>query len=337
MAVRLQSEVVVMKQTAEGSSTRASVERREVTIIGAVSNIGIRPYDDGREARHLDRAPGVLRDLGLVARIGAHDIGDVTPAAYRDFRRPPRGVRNEQALVEYSRSLADRVAHGVGDGSLALVLGGDCSIVLGNLLGATRRAPRIGLAYIDAHADFATPEESLTGSAASMCLALAVGRGDSPLARLAGPKPLVRADDVVLIGRRDVNEPGYGHAALAVSGVLDIPDTALQATGGAAVASAALQRIGRTELDGFWIHVDADVLDPRVMPAVDSPEPGGPDIEELAALVRPLVEHPRALGLELTIYDPALDPDRECAARVIEFLDLILGDGGSTGMPGSDA
>lgn len=305
-------------------------ERREVTIIGAASNIGIRPYDNGREARHLDRAPQALRELGLAARVAAaDDLGDVAPSAYRDFSRPARGVRNEQALVDYSRSLADRVAHGVGDGRLMLVLGGDCSIVLGNLLGATRRAPRIGLAYIDAHADFARPEESLTGSAASMCLALAVGRGDSPLARLAGPEPLVHAHDVALIGRRDLSEPSYGHAALAVSDVLDIPDTALREMGGAAVASAALQRIGRAELDGFWIHVDVDVLDPRVMPAVDSPEPGGPDIEELAALVRPLVEHPGALGLELTIYDPALDVDGECAARLIEFLELILGDGRS--------
>lgn len=318
-----------MNRTAEGSSLLAHASRREVAIVGAASNIGIRPYDGGREPRHLDRAPRALRDGGLMARIGAEDAGDVTPAAYRDFSRPPRGIRNEQALVEYSRSLADQVASAGGENRLVLVLGGDCSIVLGNLLGATGRAPRIGLAYVDAHADFATPEESLTGSAASMCLALAVGRGDSPLARLGGREPLVHAHDVALIGRRDLNQPSYGHAALAVSDVLDIPDKALREMGGAAVGSAALQRIGRADLDGFWIHVDADVIDPRVMPAVDSPEPGGPDIQELAALVRPLVEHPGALGLELTIYDPALDPDGECGARLIELLALILGDGRS--------
>jgi arginase len=73
--------------------------------------------------------------------------------------------------------------------------------------------------------------------------------------------------------------------------------------------------------------VDADVLNPRVMPAVDSPEPGGPGIDELAAVVAPLARHPRALGMELTIYDPALDADRSCATRLVAFAETVLGTG----------
>ena len=227
--------------------------------------------------------------------------------------------------MSYSRSLADRVAVGLDTGQFVVVLGGDCSIVLGCLLGASRRAGRIGVAYLDARADFATPEESRTGSVASMCLALAVGHGDSPLARLAGPMPLVRAEDVALIGRRDVSEPSYGHAALSVSGILDLPDSTLHPGGVAAIASSALARVGRAELSGFWIHVDADVLNPKVMPAVGSPEPGGAGIGELAALLAPLVEHPRALGMHLTLYDPSLDPDRSCALRLVTLLETLLG------------
>jgi arginase len=305
--------------------------RRGLAVIGAASSIGIRPYDDEREVRQLDRAPGVLRELGLVARLEADDLGDVRPPGYRDFTRPAGGVRNESAVVSYSRSLADRVASGLDDGRFALVIGGDCSIVLGSLLGATRDSQRIGLAYIDAHADFATSQESLTGSAASMCLALAVGRGDSPLAGLAGPGPLVHPDDVVLIGRRDAGQPYYGHAALESSGILDLPAGDFSARGGAAVAATALERLARPGLDGFWIHVDADVLDPRVMPAVDSPEPGGPGLDELAALVAPLAQHPRALGMQITIYDPALDQDRSCAARLVTLLEKLLANGRTTG------
>ena len=163
---------------------------------------------------------------------------------------------------------------------------------------------QIGLAYVDAHADFATPEESQTGSVASMGLALAVGHGDSPLARLAGPAPLVRPQHVALIGRRDGSEPSYGHAALSVSGILDLPESGFEPGGVDATASAALVRVGSSEVAGFWIHVDADVLNPQVMPAVGSPEPGGPGIDELAAFLAPLVGHPKALGMALTLYDP---------------------------------
>ncbi len=212
------------------------------------------------------RAPRVLRELGLVERIDGDDLGDVLSPPYQDFKCPPARPRNEQGVASYSRALADYVARGMADGKFVLVLGGDCSIVLGTLLGAGRRAQQVGLAYLDAHADFATPQESLTGSVASMCLALAIGRGDSDLARLAGATPLVHARDVVLIGRRDANETGYGHEALARSDILDIPDTRFWTQDVPDIAPAALARLGRDDLNGFWIHVDADLLDPRVCP-----------------------------------------------------------------------
>src|SRR5229473_3747972 len=245
--------------------------KRSIAIVGAPSSIGIRPYDSG-EPRQLDRAPGVLRELGLVQRLGASDLGDVIPPAYRDYVRTPGRVRNEAEVGAYSRKLAERMAVATSNGRLAVVLGGDCSIVLGCLLGARHSTQgSVGLIYIDAHADFGTPEESHTGSAASMCLALAVGRGETPLARLSGDEALVQDKDVVLIGRRDAAEPWYGHAALAASPILDIPGAALGERGVADVAAATLKRltlpVSSEEPRGFWIHLDADVINPNVMPA----------------------------------------------------------------------
>ena len=299
-----------------------------IVVLGAASAIGIRPYDGDLTPRCLDRAPAMLRSERLVARLGARYLGDVNPPAYRDFVRPAAGVRNERELEIYSRRLAERVGEVLTGRArpFLVLLGGDCSIVLGALLGASRAGRRIGLAYVDAHADFATPGESLTGSAASMCLAMAVGRGDTPLARLTHA-PLVRERDVALVGRRDGHEPAYGHAALAISGIRDLTGTELLARGPEWTAAATLDRVAGRDVDGFWIHVDADVLDAAFMPAVDSPEPGGPGPDVLAALLRPLVAHPKALGLQLTIYDPALDTDRQCARRLVDLLHAVLVDG----------
>jgi arginase len=298
--------------------------KRSIAIIGAPSSIGIRPYDDGG-ARRLDLAPGVLREQDLAARLDARDEGDVIPPPYRDHVRPPDGrPRNEDGVESYSRALARQVAPAAAGGAFVLVLGGDCSIVLGCLLGVREGRPPVGLAYVDAHADFATPQESITGSAASMCLALAVGRGDTPLARLAGHGPLVRPADVVLIGRRDHEEPWYGHDALRASAILDLPDAAVRERGAAATADVAIERLDRPEIGGFWIHLDADVIDPSVLPAVDSPTPGGLELDQLVELLTPLVHHPRSLGMELTIYDPGLDPDRTSAARLASLLAGVL-------------
>jgi arginase len=297
---------------------------RRLVLIGAPSSIGIRPYDTGLP-RRLDLAPGTLRELGLVSRLGASDLGDVFPAGYQDFTRQPGRVRNEAQVHHYSLAIATRVAAAIGAGAFPLVVGGDCSIVLGTVLGA-RAASRgaIGLAYVDGHADFGTPQESRTGSAASMCLALVAGRGETPLARLRAAGPQAEARHIALIGRRDSAEPWYGHEALRRSGALDIPDSAARAMGYAAAATAALERLTGPELVGFWVHLDVDVLDPAVMPAVDSPLPGGPGLAELELLLAPIVRHPKALGLELTIYDPTLDPDRSAGAHLVALLEQLF-------------
>ncbi|MGQ0714653.1 MAG: arginase family protein [Gemmatimonadaceae bacterium] len=306
---------------------------RSISIVGAPSSIGIRPYDDGAP-RRLDLAPAVLRDEGLVHRLRARDFGDVAPPPYRDFVRPAGRPRNEEGIAAYSNTLATRIATaGYDDDAFVLLLGGDCSIVLASLLGTQRVGrERVGLVYVDAHADFATPATSYSGSAASMCLALAVGRGDTPLTRLNGDAPLVRAEDVVVIGRRDaLEEPLYDEDALRASPLLDLTHSTVRDSGVEATTRAALARVARPEVEGFWIHVDADVLDPSVVPAVDSPEPNGLLLDELAELLAPLAQHPRALGLELTIYDPRLDPERTSAARLATLLERVLDTGWSGG------
>jgi arginase len=122
---------------------------RPIAIVGAPSGIGIRPYDGG-EVRHLDRAPGVLRALGVAERLSAVDLGDVVAPAYRDYVRPPGRARNEPEVAAYSASLGERVATAAEDGRFVVLLGGDCSIVLGALLGARRAAGgEIGLAYVE--------------------------------------------------------------------------------------------------------------------------------------------------------------------------------------------
>jgi arginase len=297
--------------------------KKPIAVVGAASSIGIRPYQHGAQ-RKLDQTASVLRTEGLVERLDARDLGDVVAPPYRDYMRPASRPRNEESLVSYSRDLARRVATASEDGAFVVVVGGDCSVVLGSLLGirATTEEP-VALAYIDGHADFASPRESITGSAASMCLAMAVGRGDTPLARLRDDGPLVSPEHVALVGRRDHDQMWYGHKALRKSAILDLACDEVHRRGSSATAALCLERLAIPR-GGFWIHVDADILDPSELAAVDSPEPNGLTIEQLTDLLRPLVEHPHARGMELTIYDPELDPNRDGARRLTAMLEEVL-------------
>jgi arginase len=286
-------------------------------ILGAPTNLGLKPYADGR-ARGVNEAPAAYRDLGIIRRLSARDLGDVSAPAYVDFERPGGETRNVIPIAEYSRELATRVASAVGENFL-LVLGGDCSILLGTLLGLSRSGPH-GLAYIDGHADFATPPISQSGGAAGMDLALAAGRGDPMLARLDRAKPLIREGDVVAVGRKDVEEV----EPFRDSSIQDLPYAAIREQGLPAAIARVRAIVDRPDLAGFWVHVDVDVLDPKLVPAVDSPEPGGMNLDELAELLIPLVRSPRARGMELTIYDPILDPDRLAGRHLITLLERVL-------------
>jgi arginase len=275
---------------------------RQYVLVDAPSNLGLRPPARG-VAPGVYKLAGALRDQGLLARLDAQEGGVVTPPRYRpDWTRggPPR---NEEAIRSYSAKLAHRVGAILDEGGFPVVLGGDCSILLGNAL-ALRRRGRYGLAYLDAHSDFRHPGNSpAVGAVAGEDLALVTGRG-GPLAELDGLRPLMRDDDVAALGIRDRDHldelEGRGMVAQGVD--------------------QALARLERPELEGFWVHVDADVLDAAVMPAVDSPERGGPGWDEFELLVGSLVRSRRAVGVELTIYDPDLDEDGALGARLADAV-----------------
>jgi hypothetical protein len=98
---------------------------------------------------------------------------------------------------------------------------------------------------------------------------------------------------------------------------------------------AAVQALGTvaSATQGFWIHLDVDVVDSSEMAAVDSPEPNGVPFRTLTQLLTQLVASPFCAGLEVTIYDPDLDPTGACADQLRQCLsDALRGESQPTAM-----
>ncbi|GAA3174234.1 arginase family protein [Nonomuraea roseoviolacea] len=284
---------------------------RVLTVLDAPSNLGLRPPAPDT-VPGCYKAPWALRDTGLLQRLGASDAGAVVPPRYVATWQPGDGVRNGQAIAAYTRRLAERIAGLRGEGRFPVVLGGDCSIVLGAAL-ALRRAGRYGLAYLDAHSDFRHLGNSPhVGAAAGEDLALVTGRGDGYLTDIDGLRPYVRDEDVIVLGVRDDDDL----RDFADSGLAYVPAAEVAARGEEAAAAV----LAREDLDGFWIHVDADVLDSSVLSAVDSPAPGGLSADELVGLLRGLLRLPGAAGFQVTILDPDLDEDGSQAALLADVI-----------------
>jgi len=289
-------------------------------VVDGPSNLGLRPPVEGAVPGCYKLA-GALRDQGFVGRIGAEDGGCVTPPRYdRGDWKPGDGVFNAQAMAAYTVKVADRVAGFVQQGKFVVLLGGECSNLLGPALGL-KRLGRYGVVYLDGHSDFRTVDNApYVGAAGGEALALVTGRGQADLTDLEGLGPYTRDADAVLLGIREDDE----YAADAVKAGIPVWPALTIAQDVNAAAAGTLEHLERDELDGFWVHLDVDILDAEIMPAVDSPDPGGIDHEQLRALLRPLLAAPKCVGIDIGIFDPDLDPDGVYAAELTDTLVAAL-------------
>jgi arginase len=233
---------------------------------------------------------------------------------------PATGLLNPHGLGDHASRLADAIGAALDQGTFPIVLGGDCAILLGITL-ALRRRGRSGLLFLDGHADFYQPEAEPTGEAASMELALVTGRGPDLVTDLEGRRPLLRDQDVVVFSFRDADHTA-AEASRPLAPTIHAIDLATARDQGAQRAArdalAHLERTGGPA--GFWIHLDVDVLDDAIMPAVDYHLPDGLTWEELTAVLRTAVASDHATGLDITIFNPTLDPDGQIARTLVDAL-----------------
>jgi arginase len=294
---------------------------QRIVVVDAPSNLGLSPPSPGA-IPGCWRLAEVLRQQGIVTRLGASDGGRVEPPPYTP-NHDTTGTRNGLAIAGYAVRLADRLGELLDADRFPLLLGGDCSILLGAML-ALRRRGRYGLAFVDGHLDFRHPGNSSRLSAvAGEDLAVVTGRGPEPLADLEGRRPLVADADVVALGHHDPDRGWYQEVTTATA-ITVIDAEQIRRRGAADAAANALAVLEGGGVDGFWIHLDVDVLDREVMPAVDSPDPDGLTGQQLITLLRAFATSDLAVGVEVTIFDPDLDPDghlaQELARMVVEAL-----------------
>jgi arginase len=287
----------------------------QFTIIDAPSILGLRPTG-------VQYLPEALKAAGLITGLGADYGGQVSSLDYNPERDKSTLLLNPYSIRTFSLQLADAVTVVLRKKRFPLVLGGDCSILIGNLL-ALRRLGNYGLFFIDGHADFYQPLTSPTGEVADMDLAIVSGRGPDILSNIDGLKPLVQDPNIVVFGYRDAEQSAsYGSQDVRDSSmhVFDLQYVRKAGTITAAT-SQAVEILVNHELDGFWIHLDADVLDDLLMPAVDYRlGHGGLNFTELSELLKTLVASGHAIGMDITIFNPQLDLDGTITKRFVSSI-----------------
>lgn len=290
--------------------------RDNIYILEFPSNLGLQEPYSGQEPG-VKKLPDFLKKHKFHSSINPLTILRLDPPAYSMTLDEISGVRNADQIVKYAKEQSQILEKVLSENKFPIVIGGDCSILIGNSL-ALKNTGSFALFFLDGHTDFMWPSFSQTGGAAGMDLAIVTGHGHSKLTNINGQKPYFKEDQVWCVGNRYYEESYIKEMKDSDISYTDL--NILRQNGIKWCIANFLQMVLDKNLDGFWIHIDVDVLSDKIMPAVDSRQPDGLEYKEFNEILRLLVADPKAKGLEITILDPDLDPSGDYTKDFVNNL-----------------
>ena len=251
-----------------------------------------------------------ITDLRSPLILKVEDLGDVKIPAFSGIRDPDTSVLNCNEWRDISRRTAERMKNILDDTEFLIVLGGDCSILLG-VFGAFALADmNVGLMMLDGHTDYRLPTSSSSGEPADLETAILTGIGPKQLINMFGKAPLINPHDIVLCGYR---EPDM----IVDSKIRHFSAEELKQIGPDRLALQELEHLDRPK--NLWFHLDVDVLDPKIMP-VCFPEPGGLNHDETSLFLENCMTSGRFIGISIACYHPKIDPYLRAASKLAETV-----------------
>lgn len=293
---------------------------KELYVIEAASNLGLKEPETGKEPG-VRRLPDWLKIHGLYEKIKPKTVIKLNAPLYSILLDKESGVRNAEAIAVYSKQLSKEINGVVALGKFPLVIGGDCSILIG-CAHALKAKGIYGLFFIDGHTDFVMPHISHTKGAAGMDLAIVTGYGHGKLTNIDNLQPYIQENHVVAFGNRYLQKDYV--KTIEASSIAYYDLNTIRELGIENIIQRFLHTMEVEQVDGFWIHLDVDVLDDKFMPCVDSRQPGGLTYDELKMTIKPLLQSKIATGLDITILDPDLDTDGIYTKAFINHLSEIF-------------
>jgi arginase len=293
---------------------------QQIQIISAPSILGLKPTG-------VEELPVSLIKAGLAEKINAVQEIIKVPVlndGYDSRRDNETNCLNPVAIRDFSLNLMKAVTAQIYGRNFPLVLGGDCSILIG-IMPALKWKGNFGLLFLDAHADFYLPDQSTTGELADMDLAIVTGRGPAILTDINYLGPYVKDRNVIHIGQRDAEEAArYGSQDIKASDIVLFDLATIRSDGLKKVTNDIITRMEKLGLDGFWIHFDTDVISDDENPAVDYRLPGGLSFEETSQLLNQLILTGKIIGMSVTIFNPTLDKGSKIAVKLSDCLAVAL-------------
>ena len=297
---------------------------RRIRVIGV-------PLDLGQSRRGVDMGPSAVRVAGLAARLEAlgfmvEDAGNIAVAIAEQKKEGDPRAKYLREITATCTKEAELVLKTLEAGKTPVVLGGDHSVAVGTVSGVAeffrRQNHKLGLLWIDAHADINTPESSPSGNVHGMPLAAIMGLGPPELANIFGFSPKVAPENCVLVGVRDIDaieKENVRKAGIEVYTMRDIDERGMRA-----VMEEALRAAGRGTA-GYHVSLDMDWIDPEDAPGVGTPVRGGATYREAHLAMEIIADHGRLTSFEIVEVNPVIDERNQTANLAVELTLSVFG------------
>jgi arginase len=277
--------------------------------------------------------PSAVRVANLNARLASlpcqvEDLGNVPVVQPESHPEGHASARYLPQIAEVCERLAALVEATMGRGVFPLVLGGDHSIAVGTVAGLSRhyraQNQKLGLIWVDAHADMNTPETSPSGNVHGMPLACCAGMGPPELTEIFGYSPKINPRNIAIVGLRDVDKTE--RVNVQRSGVRTFTMRQIDERGLRAVMDDAIG-IASDGTAGFHLSLDMDSVDPHEAPGVGTPVRGGLTYREAHLAMETVCDSGKMRAMEIVEVNPVIDESNRTAVLAVELVMSAMGKG----------
>ncbi len=300
------------------------MRQSHIAVIGA-------PMDLGAGRRGVDMGPSALRVAGLnqkLAALGylAEDLGNIVVDQPESLPSGPPNAHYLPQIAHTCARLAEMVERAADQERVPVVLGGDHSAAIGTVAGMSRHlnknGKKLGLLWIDAHADMNTPDSSPSGNVHGMPLACIIGLGPPELTGIAGQVPMVDPENVAIVGLRSVDD--IERYNVRGAGVHPFTMRDIDERGMRTVMQQAIHAVS-SGTSGFHLSFDLDAVDPTEAPGVGTPVPGGITYREAHLAMEIVCDSGLMTSLEMVELNPVIDVANRTAILAVELMLSALG------------
>lgn len=293
---------------------------KEICMVEFPSNLGLKEPQPGKEPG-VKNLPDWFWKHHLHKIIAPSNTIRLDAPRYSNHKDAETQILNANALVDYAREQAYLINNLLSQNKFPFILGGDCSILLGSAI-ALKQKGNYGLFYLDGHTDFMDISLSETGGVGGMAASIVTGNGHEKLTNILNLKPYIKEENLWCVGNREYDDTYENEIRNSAATYFSLAE--LRKQGISNCAQLFLSQIQDKNLDGFWLHIDVDVLNDSIMPCVDSRTPDGLTYNEFNELTSHLFQSNKLSGLEITILDPDLDKTGQYTKDFVENFSTVF-------------